>query len=104
MAGVGAGLIGTSCCAGPAAAALLGLTSAAVAIDVATNLYEGWRWAFKLAAVIFAIVVIMFVHRRSRRCSLKANLARFTLILLSVGIGTYGLVYAGTSALGQVAG
>ncbi len=92
VAGVGAGLIGISCCAGPAAAALLGLTSAAVAIDVATNLHEGWGWAFKLAAVSFAIIVIMFRQRRSRRCSTKPNVARFTLILLTVGIGTYALV------------
>lgn len=103
VAGVTAGLIGISCCAGPAAAALLGLTSATVAIDVATSLYDGWGWAFKLAAVIFAAGVIMLGYRRSRRCSLKPNLARFTLILLSVGIGTYGLVYAGTSSLGRAA-
>lgn len=103
VAGVGAGLIGISCCAGPAAAALLGLTSAAVALDVAANLYEDWGWAFKLAAVSFAILVIVFGRRRSRRCSTKPNVARFTLILLTVGIGTYALVYAGTSSLGRAA-
>ncbi len=45
--GIGLGVVGLGCCVGPAVAALLGITTATVAVDLATGLYEKWGWAFK---------------------------------------------------------
>lgn len=101
FAGIGAGIVALRCCVGPAVAVLLGLTSATVAIDVATNLYAEWGWAFKLAAIGFAVAAIGVARKRSLRCSTKPRLLRFTAILLSTAIVSYGLLYIGTTALGD---
>jgi hypothetical protein len=53
-AGVLAQVIGIGCCVGPAAAALAGFASAAVAIDAANSLYSQSGWEFKLAGVAAA--------------------------------------------------
>lgn len=42
VAGLIAGVVGIGCCVGPAVAALTGITSAAVAIDLANSLYSEW--------------------------------------------------------------
>ncbi|MFN2388517.1 MAG: hypothetical protein ABR575_02765 [Actinomycetota bacterium] len=82
-------------------AVLLGLMSATVAIDLATNLYAEWGWAFKLAAIGSAAAAIGVVRKRSRRCSTKPDLLRFTAILSTTAIVTYGLLYAGTTTLAE---
>lgn len=101
LAGLGAGVVALGCCVGPAVAVLLGLTSATVAVDVATNLYAEWGWAFKLAGLGFALAAIGVARKRSLRCSTKPRLMRFSAILLSTAIIAYGLLYIGTTALGD---
>jgi hypothetical protein len=74
--------------------------SATLAIDVATNLYAEWGWAFKLAGIAFAVAAIGVARKRSLRCSTKPRLLRFTAILVSTAVVSYGLLYIGTTALG----
>lgn len=82
-------------------AALLGITSATVAVDLATDLYSDWGWAFKLAGASFATSAIVLAVRRSRACDAgRRGLLRFgTIVVVAAGI-TYGLLYAGTTWLG----
>lgn len=100
LAGLGAGVVALGCCVGPAVAVLFGLMSATVAVDLATNLYTEWGWAFKIAGLGFATAAVVAARKRSV-CSTKPRLLRFTAILLSTAIVTYGLLYIGTTALGN---
>jgi len=47
LLGAIAGLIGIGCCVYPVALVLLGLSSAAAAIDLANVLFDEWGWAFR---------------------------------------------------------
>lgn len=100
LAGIGAGVVALGCCVGPVVAALFGLMSATVAIDVATNLYTEWGWAFKLAGLGFAVMAIGVARKRSLRCSTKPRLLRFAAVLVVTAVTSYGLLYIGTTALG----
>lgn len=104
LGGLAAGTIGLACCVGPAVAALLGLTSAAVAIDVANTLFSEWGWAFKLAGGVFAAVAIGLAYRRRRSCGTDARrgTGRFAAVLIATGLATYGVLYAGTTWLGNI--
>lgn len=102
VAGIGAGVLAIGCCVGPGVAALLGITSAAVAVNLATDLYENWGWAFKLAGSTLVAVAVWLGVRASLRCSSsKPQLLRFVAILLVTAVATYGGLYAGTSWLGS---
>ncbi len=101
FAGAGAGVVALGCCVGPAVGALLGLSSAAVAVDLATNLYSDWGWAFKIAGIMFAVAAVTVARRGSRQCQVKPRLMRFTIIVVGTGLATYGALYATTTALGQ---
>jgi hypothetical protein len=46
LGGIAAGLVGIGCCAGPTAAALLGIISASSAVSLADNLYGHWEWVY----------------------------------------------------------
>jgi hypothetical protein len=86
-------------------AALLGLTSAAVAADLAAGLYSEWGWAFKLAGVGFATGALWVARRRARTCPAdeRPNLRRFAVILVASGVASYALLYALTTWLGSLA-
>ncbi|MGH2751836.1 MAG: hypothetical protein ACRDK3_13335 [Actinomycetota bacterium] len=101
LAGAAAGLVGLACCVGPAVAALLGLTSAAVAADLANTLYSQWGWAFKLAGISFAAGAVWLARRRARACPVdrRPNLKRFAAVLVVTGLAFYGGLYALTSWL-----
>lgn len=99
-----AGVIALGCCVGPAVAALLGITTAAVAIDLATDLYGQWGWSFKLAGLVFAGTAVAITIKRSRSCSAeKPRLLRFLMIFAFTAVSTYGLLYVGTTWLGAQA-
>lgn len=104
VTGISAGVVALGCCVGPAVGALLGLSSAAVAIDLATGLYSEWGWAFKLAGVVFAVTAFLLARRRSLRCAARPRLMRFAVILVGTGLATYAVLYTGTTWLGQQAG
>lgn len=95
-----AGVIALSCCVGPAVAALLGITSATVAIDVATDLYGNWGWAFKLAGVAFASAAVLLSARRWRACGAQPRIWRSIGMIALWGIVTYSLLYGATTWLG----
>ncbi|MBA2311698.1 MAG: hypothetical protein H0V97_02735 [Actinobacteria bacterium] len=65
-------------------AALLGLTSAAVATDLANTPYSEWGWAFKWAGISFAIGAVWLARRRARASSVdrRPNLKRFVVVLV----------------------
>lgn len=103
--GAFAGVIGLACCVGPAAAALVGFTSAAVAADLGNRLYSDWGWAFKIAAVVFALAALVVQRRRAAACPAdrRPDLRRLTLWLAGTALIAYGLLYIGTKALERLA-
>ena len=103
LAGAAAGLVGIFCCVGPAAAALLGVLSAESAIDLATDLYGDWAWAFRLAGAGAGVALITLARRRAA-CALGAPaLKRFVSVLVVSALVTYGVLYGVTTWLGNVA-
>lgn len=103
-AGLLAGVVGIGCCVGPAVAALVGVTSAAVAIDVANDLYSTWGWAFKILGGISAAGAILLARRRVRTCNIggRTSLVRYSLVVIGVGLLTYASLYATTTWLGEL--
>ncbi len=94
-------MIGLACCVGPAVAALVGIVSATVAVDLATDLYSNWGWAFKLAAGLLGILVVLITRRRAARCSAaRPGLSRFTATLAFSAVASYALLYGATTWLG----
>ncbi len=101
VAGLIAGVVGIGCCVGPAVAALAGITSAAVAIDLANSLYSEWGWAFKLAGLTSGAVAIGLMLRSRRGCRTRSlGLLRYALIVTVTGVATYGALYGLTTWLG----
>ncbi len=105
-AGLLAGTIGILCCVGPTVAALLGLTSAAVAVDLANDLYSDWGWAFKLAGrrhrgrgVLVGTPTGGVVPGRRTP---EPHAVRDRLSLVGTGVLTYLALYALTTWLGTL--
>ena len=102
--GLGLGFVGLGCCVGPAIAALAGVISATVAVDLATDLYRDWGWAFKIVALCLGIVAILVAKRRSSECAIAPpRTGRFIATLVLTGLVTYGVLYAATTWLGKLA-
>ena len=100
--GLALGAVALGCCVGPAVAALTGLLSATVAIDLATDLYDRWGWAFKLAAASLALLIVVMTRRQSNRCHTKPRLLRFVVVMVLSALATYGVLYGTTTWLGNV--
>ena len=101
VAGLIAGVVGIGCCIGPAVAALTGIRSAAVAIDLANSLYSEWGWAFKLAGLASGTVAIGLTLRSRRGCRTRSlGFLRYALIVTVTGVATYGALYGLTTWLG----
>ena len=100
-----AGLIGIGCCVYPVALVLLGLSSAAAAVDLANVLFDEWGWAFKSAGAAFALAALWVQRRRARACPVDARptLTRSALWIAAVGVATYAVFYAFTTWLGSLA-
>jgi hypothetical protein len=103
--GLVAGLVGIMCCVGPTVLALVGLISGATAFSLATDLYDGWAWAFRLAGLAVAAGLVWWSLRRRNACSLGGVArARTGLVkIVAVGVMTYGGLYALTTWLGTFA-
>ena len=105
MAGVAAGIVALGCCVGPAVAALIGVASGAFALDLATDLYAQWGWAFKIAGVGVGLIAFARARSRMRACNTEGNgLRRFAAVVVVSGLGTYGVLYGVTTWLGGLAG
>ena len=105
LLGAVAGLIGIGCCVYPVALVLLGLTSAAAAVDLANLLFAEWGWAFKSAGAAFALAAWWVQRRRARACPVDArlSLAWNALWIAAVGVATYAAFYGFTTWLGMLA-
>lgn len=99
------GLIGIGCCVYPVALVLLGLSSAAAAVDLATVLFEEWGWAFKSAGAASALAALWIQRRRARACPVDArpSLLRNALWILAIAVATYAVFYGLTTWLGSIA-
>lgn len=100
MSGVAAGVVALGCCVGPTVAALVGITSAAVAVDVSTDLYGRWGWAFKLAGLLFGAAAVVVSARRRAACRAEPRVWRTIGIVALAGGVTYSLLYGTTTWLG----
>jgi hypothetical protein len=105
LLGALAGLIGIGCCVYPVVLVLIGLSSAAAAVDLANVLFDEWGWAFRSAGAAFAIAALWIQRRRARTCPVEArpSLAMNALWIVLVGTATYAVLYALTTWLGNLA-
>jgi hypothetical protein len=89
----------------PVVLVLLGLSTAAAAVDLGNRLFDEWGWAFKSAGVILAATAIWIQRRRARACGIEARprLWRSILAVAAVGVATYGALYGVTTLLGNAA-
>lgn len=103
--GLLAGTLGIGCCVGPTVLALTGLASASTAVAMGNRLYRDWGWAFKLAAVCFALAAILIQRRRARSCPVaeRPSSTRTSLWLAGTAVGAYALLYAVTKGLSRLA-
>ena len=104
LSGAIAGLIGIACCAGPAAAALMGVLSVETAFDLATDLYGDWAWAFRGAGAAAAVAFIERARRRSACAPGATAFRRFVSVLVASALVTYGALYGITTLLGNLSG
>ncbi|MEX2101072.1 MAG: hypothetical protein WEA54_00915 [Actinomycetota bacterium] len=100
-----AGLVGIGCCVYPVVLVLLGLSTAAAAVDLGNRLFDEWGWAFKSAGVLLAAAAIWVQRRRARACDVDARprLLRSIAVVVAIGVATYSGLYALTSWLGTAA-
>lgn len=104
--GVIAGTLGLGCCVYPVVLALLGVSSAAAAVDLGNRLYSEWGWAFKAAAVVFAATAFAVQRRRAKKlCATDGRVDSRTAVIwtVGVGLGTFGLLYLATKGLSTLA-
>ncbi len=94
------------CCVTPAVLVLFGLTTAAVAVSLATRWYAEYAWYLRGIALLLAGAGIMLHLRRRNACSLRGARANLSLIVTTFGVAvlTYGALYWFTSWLGRLAG
>ena len=69
--GLTGGVTAILCCVGPTVLALTGLMSGAAAFTLATDLYDNWNWAFRLAGLAVMASLVWWALRRRRSCSLN---------------------------------
>lgn len=103
--GVVAGLVGIACCVSPVVLVLLGLSTAAAAVDLGNTLFREWGWAFRLAGLSLIAAAVIAQRRRARSCPVdqRPRILRNTLIMSAVAVATYGALYAITTWLGDAA-
>jgi uncharacterized BrkB/YihY/UPF0761 family membrane protein len=103
--GMVGGLVGILCCVGPTVLALLGVVSAGTAFVWATDLYDGYRWWFRLAGLAVVTLLVWVALRRRNQCSLDgARTARGRLLAaIAIAVATYLVLYGVTTWLGQLA-
>lgn len=101
--GAVAGLLGISCCVGPAALALLGLSSVPFAISLGNTLYYQYGWYFRAAALLLAAAGVVRILRLRNACSPRGARSQWKLLLTVAGATAvvYVLLYWLTSYLAR---
>lgn len=99
------GLTGILCCVGPTVLALLGVVSAGTAFVWANDLYDNYKWWFRLAGIAVMAAVVWWSLRRRQMCTLRGlrNVRSRLLLIVVVAVGTYVALYALTTWLGTFA-
>jgi len=72
--GLLSGLVGMLCCVTPAVLVLFGLTTATVAVSLATRWYAEYAWSLRGVALLLAIAGIV-LHLRRAQCLLPSRRA-----------------------------
>lgn len=100
-----AGLLGISCCVGPALLVLLGLSSVSFAMSLGNALYYQYGWYFRGAAILLAVIGILQTLRRRNSCSLRGAGSQWNLLLTVVVaiVVVYALLYGFTAYLARIA-
>lgn len=103
--GVLGGLTGILCCFGPTVLALLGVVGAGTAFVWANDLYDNYKWWFRLAGIAVMAVVVWWSLRRRQMCTLQGlrDVRSRLLLIVVVAVGTYVALYALTTWLGTFA-
>ena len=90
-----AALVGGLCCLTPVVLVLLGLSTVAFANSVGNVLYGEYRWAFRLAALVFLALTLWVYFRRRGICTLdqarrqRNRILNTTLVVLIFAVGMY---------------
>lgn len=90
-----AAVIGGLCCVTPVVLVLFGLASIAFAADLGNVLYGDYRWAFRLAGLLFLALTLWVYFRRKGICTLdqarrqRNQIINTTLVVLIAAIGFY---------------
>jgi|SRR6266508_2157786 hypothetical protein len=103
--GIAGGLAGIMCCVGPTVLALVGVIGAGTAFSWATNLYDGYKWWFRIAGLgVLALLVVVALRRRNQ-CSLDGarTVYRRLVAVVAIAVATYLLLYGVTTWLGRLA-
>ncbi len=105
LIGAFAGVVGIGCCLYPIVLVLLGLSTAAAAVDLGKTLFRDRGWAFKLAGLGLIAVAVAIQRRRSRSCPPDAppRVARDLVTMAVVAVVTYAALYTTTTWLGNAA-
>ncbi|QNE22875.1 hypothetical protein F1D05_10660 [Kribbella qitaiheensis] len=103
--GIAGGLVGMMCCVGPTLLALIGVVGAGTAFVWATDLYDNYRWWFRLAGLAVTATLVWLALRRRNQCSLAgAKTLRWRLPAVAViAVATYVVLYSVTTSLGSLA-
>ncbi len=64
------GVIASLCCLTPVILVLFGLSSVAFAASLGDLLYGTYKWAFRGAGLVFALLALFFYFRRKGICTL----------------------------------
>jgi len=90
-----AALIGGLCCVTPVVLVLLGLSTLAFANSVGNVLYGEYRWAFRVAALVFLALTLWVYFRKRGICTLdqarreRNRIVNTTLVVLIFATGMY---------------
>lgn len=90
-----AALVGGLCCMTPVVLVLLGLSTVAFANSMGNVLYGEYRWAFRLAALVFLALTLWMYFRRRGICTLdqarreRNRILNTTLVVLIFAVGMY---------------
>lgn len=103
--GVLGGLPGILCCVGPTVLALLGVIGAGTAFVWANDLYDDYKWWFRLAGLVVMAAMVWWSLRRRQMCTLQGlrDVRSRLLLIVVVAVGTYVALYALTTWLGTFA-